>query len=100
MRKLDTRGLIRPFTFLIISNAFNEIRVGETMEILWDDPDSLTDLFKILPAASYEKVLTDAIEGKDSGVRIQLKKIAQHQGGMGLCSAAKLETTNDTGRVK
>jgi TusA-related sulfurtransferase len=83
MRKLDIRGLIRPFTFLVISNAFKELRVGETVEILWDDPDSLTDLFKILPAASYEKVLMEAIEGKDSGIRIRLKKTTQPQGGMG-----------------
>ena len=71
--------------------------MGETMEILWDDPDSLTDMFKILPGASYDQVLLEPIKGKDSGVRIQLKKITQHQGGRGLHSAANPKTTNDKG---
>ena len=83
MRRLDTRGIIQPFTFLIISDAFKEIRAGETIEILWGDPDSLPDLLKILPEASYNLVSTEAIEGKDSGMRIHLKKIAKHQGGRG-----------------
>ena len=79
MRSLDLRGIIQPFTFLIISNAFKEIRAGETIEILWGDPDSLADLFKILPAASYDLVLKETIKGKDSGVRLRLKKTTQHQ---------------------
>ena len=81
MRRLDIRGIIQPFTFLIISDVFKEIRAGEMIEILWGDPDSLSNLFKILPAASYDLVAMETIKGKDSGIRIQLKKIIQHQGG-------------------
>jgi len=83
MHRLDIRGIIRPFSFLIISNAFKEICVGETIEILWGDPDSFNDLFKILPATSYDQVLIEPMEGEDSGVRIQLKKIIRHRGGKG-----------------
>jgi len=97
MRRLDIRGINRPFTFLLVSNAFKEMRVGETMEILWGDPDSLTDLFKILPTASYERVLSEPIGGQVPGVRMQLKKLNQHQVGMGSPPAANPKTTNHEG---
>jgi len=52
--KLDLRDAIIPLTLLKISQEFREIKVGETMEILVNDPDTKRDLFKILPASSYE----------------------------------------------
>ena len=52
--KLDLRDAIIPLSLLKISHEFREIKVGETMEILLNDPGAKRDLFKILPAASYE----------------------------------------------
>ena len=74
MRRLDVRGMIRPFKFLITSNAFKEVSPGETLEILWGDPDSLADLFRILPPSSYDPVITKTMEGTEPCVRIRLKK--------------------------
>lgn len=52
--KLDLRDAIIPLTLLKISQEFRETKVGEMMEILVNDPDAKRDLFKILPASSYE----------------------------------------------
>jgi TusA-related sulfurtransferase len=97
MQRLDIRGMIQPFTFLIISNAFKEIPVGETIELLWGDPDSLSDLLKILPADSYALLSTEAIKGVDSGIRIHLKKITQQQGGRDASPVANPKTPNQKG---
>ena len=52
--KLDLRDAIIPLTLLKISQEFREIKVGEMMEILVNDPGTKRDLFKILPASSYK----------------------------------------------
>ena len=54
MHTLDLRGMILPFVLLKVSNAFKEMRIGESLEILLGDPDSVRDLLKILPPLSYE----------------------------------------------
>ena len=51
---LDLRGMIIPVTFLRITQAFREIKAGETIEIVGNDPESIRDLFKILQSFSYE----------------------------------------------
>ncbi len=57
--KLDLRGAIIPFTVLKVSLAFRTIGVGDTLEVLWSDPDTAGDLFKVLPSASYDLVSMD-----------------------------------------
>jgi len=74
MRKLDIRGVIQPFSFLIISRTFKEMREDEILEVIWSEPNSVKELFKILPPASYALVLLEALKEENAGVRFQLKK--------------------------
>ena len=68
---LDLRGAIIPFALLKASQKFREIKAGETMEILVNNPDVKRDLFKILPPFSYE---VTALNDEESFYRIRLKK--------------------------
>ena len=74
MIRLDIRRLIQPFSFLIVSKAFKEMQNGKTMEILLSGSAAVTDLLKVLPAASYAVVSMDEKHGADTGVRLRLKK--------------------------
>ena len=69
---LDIRDSIVPYALLKASQAFREMKRGETMEILVSDPDARKDLFRILPSACYE-----VIKIKDGRAfhRILLKKV-------------------------
>ena len=71
--KLDLRGAIIPFTLLKVSQAFKMINPGETLEVLWSDPETQNDLLKILPDSSYELILMEELE-EDSTYRIRLTK--------------------------
>jgi TusA-related sulfurtransferase len=53
---LDTRGGFVPVTLLVIRRALREMKRGEMMEILVDDPDTREDLFKTLSASLYELI--------------------------------------------
>jgi TusA-related sulfurtransferase len=53
---LDTRGGFVPVTLLVIKRALREMKRGEMMEILVDDPDTRADLFKTVPASLYELI--------------------------------------------
>ena len=72
--RLDLRGAIIPFSLLKVSQVFKIIKPGEQLEILYSDPDTRGDLFKILPESSYELTLMEELE-KDYFYRIQLKKV-------------------------
>jgi len=74
MQILDLRGFITPFTILKISNTFKEMSGGKILEILWSNPETSSDLFKVLPEASLEVILMEEIEGKKPYYRAQLKK--------------------------
>ena len=74
---LDIRGAIIPFTLLKITQAFRELRAGETIEILVGDPDTRDDLFKVLPASLYELI---GVENEASFYRILLRKRGEKNG--------------------
>jgi len=74
MHTLDLRGMILPFVLLKVSNAFKEMRIGESLEILLGDPDSVRDLLKILPPLSYELTAIKKNEEEDIDFCIQLLK--------------------------
>lgn len=74
MYHLDLRGRINPFVLLKASNAFKELKAGETIEIIGSSPEITTDLLKVLPAASCEIISSETIEDKHKGFRILLKK--------------------------
>ena len=72
--KLDLRGTIMPFSLLKISQALRVIEPGDSLEVLWSDPDTPADLFKILPHNTYELVGMDRVEEKDPYFRLLLLK--------------------------
>jgi TusA-related sulfurtransferase len=51
---LDVRDTIVPIALLKACQAFREMRTGETMEILVNDPDIRKDLFRVLPTSACE----------------------------------------------
>ncbi|MEN8691628.1 MAG: sulfurtransferase TusA family protein [Desulfobacterales bacterium] len=71
---LDLRGTIMPFSLLKISQALRGIEPGESLEVLWSDPDTPADLFKILPHNAYAMVGMDRVEEKDPYFRLMLLK--------------------------
>ena len=74
MNHLDLRGLISAFALLKASNAFKELKAGETLEILGSGSETSTELLKVLPSASYEIVVMETAENGARQFRIQLKK--------------------------
>jgi TusA-related sulfurtransferase len=71
---LDFRGSISPLSLLKMTKVFNKMQAAEIMEILGSDPDVRKDLFKLLPADSYEVVLMEVTEGSDYFFRVRIKK--------------------------
>jgi len=47
---------------------------NEILEILGSDADTRTDVFKVLPADSYDVIFMDVVEEADYFYCIQLKK--------------------------
>ena len=68
---LDLRGMIVPLTLLKITQALREIKPGETVEIVGNDPETKRDLFKILRTFSYELLNT---HDENTVYRVRLKK--------------------------
>ena len=71
---LDLRGGISPFTLLKVSDTFRQMRKGEVLEVLWSNPETSSQIKKILPRDSWEVVRTEEIREKESWFSIQLKK--------------------------
>lgn len=78
-RNLDLRGIIAPLSLLKASQTFRELKPGETLQILGSDPDTRTDLFKVLPASSYEVIYHGELKERDFAYCIQLKKTEEVQ---------------------
>jgi TusA-related sulfurtransferase len=68
---LDLRNTIIPFALLDATEAFRQLKSGETIEILVGDPDTQGDLLKVLPSSLYELI---EIRREESFFRIFLKK--------------------------
>jgi TusA-related sulfurtransferase len=71
---LDLRGTLIPFLLLKASQAFKRINPGEVLEVLCSDPEAHEDLFKVLPAASYELIGMEALEDDQTSYRLRLMK--------------------------
>lgn len=69
---LDFRGAITPLAMLKLSRVFWGMRSNQTLEVLGLDPDTRSDLFRLLPAVSYELISMD--EKDDSPIRVFLRK--------------------------
>jgi len=71
---LDFRGTIFPISLLKMCQTFREMQSNEILEILGSDADTRTDVFKVLPADSYDVIFMDVVEDADYFYCIQLKK--------------------------
>jgi TusA-related sulfurtransferase len=71
---LDFRGTITPLALLKMGQVLREMKTNEVLEIIAHDPDTRTDVFKVLPPSSCELLDMEFNEKADC-YRIQLKKI-------------------------
>ena len=71
---LDLRGSIPPISLLKICQVFRAMQIDDTLEILGRDPDTRTDIFKVLPGAAYELILSEELDKADSSYRLQMRK--------------------------
>lgn len=73
-RILDLRRAIHPISLLKVSQVFREMKEQEVLEILCRDPDTRTDIFRVLPPFSFELIDKEELEADDSSLRIQMRK--------------------------
>ena len=66
--------MITPFTLLKINNALSRLASGETLEVLWSDPDTSSDFLRLLPASSCDLIVMEAMETENEGFRMALRK--------------------------
>ena len=71
---LDCRGSITDISLLRLVQTLREMKPNEVLEILGNNLDTRSDLFKVLPNDSYELIFLDVVEEEDFFFRIQLKK--------------------------
>ncbi len=71
IHSLDMSGLIAPITFLQVNQAFRQMKAGEILEILEDDPDTRQDVFQVMNRFDYQ-ILN--IDDQETFFRICLKK--------------------------
>jgi TusA-related sulfurtransferase len=73
-RILDFRDSVAPLALLKLTHVFSEMRSNEILECVGQNPTTMADFFKVLPAVSYEIVMQEEFE--DRYYRILLKKRA------------------------
>ena len=73
-KKLDLRGLLIPLSLLKVTQSFRALKPGETLEVLWREPESPQELFRVLPHASYEVIEMQEQGRTNPYYRIQLQK--------------------------
>jgi TusA-related sulfurtransferase len=71
---LDIRKAIHPISLLKVSQVFRAMKEQETLEILCQDYDTRTDIFKVLPSFSYELIFMEELEKDDPTFRVQVRK--------------------------
>jgi TusA-related sulfurtransferase len=71
---LDIRKAIHPISLLKVSQVFRAMKEQETLEILCQDYDTRTDIFKVLPSFSYELISMEELKKDDPTFRVQVKK--------------------------
>jgi len=69
---LDFTGAITALTLLKLTRVFREMKSNQTLEVLGLDADTRCDLFRLLPAVSYE--LIDMDERENAPIRVHLRK--------------------------
>ena len=58
MYKFDLREAITPFALLKVTQAFRDMKPGDILEIVGDDPKTRREMFKVLQTVNYTVVDT------------------------------------------
>jgi TusA-related sulfurtransferase len=59
MHKFDLREAITPFAYLKVTQAFRDMKPGDILQIMGDDPKTRRDIFKVLQTVNYTVVDTE-----------------------------------------
>ena len=71
---LDLKGGVSPLTLLRVIQVFKEMKVNETLELLGSDPETRTNIFKVLPSSSYHVIGEEELAGDTPCFRILIRK--------------------------
>jgi tRNA 2-thiouridine synthesizing protein A len=69
---LDVRGLVCPYPVLLTKKALEVLKVGETLEVVIDNPPSCHTIPESVQRAGYEVVRIDEVE--QAVWKIEIKK--------------------------
>lgn len=75
---VDFRGAIKSLTLLKLTHIFRGMKGDEVVKIIGLDPDTRTDLFKVLPAISYELVFEEECEGDFCNIHLKKRNRKPH----------------------
>ena len=82
--QLDLRGAIVSFSLLKVIQTFKTMSPGETLDVIWSNPDSPADLFKVLPHSAYELISFEELADEQYSYKLTLVKknlVKTNQGG-------------------
>jgi hypothetical protein len=71
---IDITGIDGPFALLKISQIFREMGAGDVLEIVGCEPDTRSDLFRVLPAPSWR-----LMKGPTAPDRLRLQKLPKQE---------------------
>jgi len=66
--------MLLPLSLLKVTQHFRALKPGETLEVLWSEPGSPQELFKVLPQAAYDVIAMEEQGSANPYHRIQLQK--------------------------
>ncbi|MBT8339205.1 MAG: hypothetical protein HKP58_09900 [Desulfatitalea sp.] len=69
---LDFRGAITDLSLLKLRRVFREMKSDQTLEVLGLDPETRSDLFRLLPPVAYELICVE--EKENTPIRVHLRK--------------------------
>ena len=68
---VDFRGAIKSLTLLKFTHVFRTMKSDEVVKIIGLDPETRNDLFKVLPAISYELIIEEEREGECCNIHLK-----------------------------
>lgn len=74
MESFDLRDTIIPFSLLQIANYFQQMKSGDEIEVIGNDPGIESDIKRILPSSEYRVVAVDKQQDNCRNFRLRLKK--------------------------
>ena len=73
---VDFTDAIKSLTLLKLTHVFRGMKSDEVVKIMGLDPDTRRDLFKVLPAISYELVVEEEREGDFCSIHLKKRSNA------------------------